>query len=290
MAGPLLPLAVLCAVVRQFAAVNSACPRDGACGEEQADEQVSLLQTSSLSHHKDGGDVLYMVKSYKGFYDTKLRALLQTWGSTLRPSSLLVLGDEDWAEFPISKASMCGSDATQGLACRVAYGMTVAAKAPGNWSWLYVVDDDHYVQPPMVERTLAKFDASKLVAGGCYTCGVPKYCDGQGGFCGGCGYFLSRAAVRAMVGDDSAAFMAFHGRISGSKKSDGREDMAISCALRERVPDVQIESMPPHMHGGQPNLKTLQPEQDETLSWHHISPEMMRQIYQVVVKGASLGN
>jgi len=271
---------VFCAVVWQLAAVDSAYM-----------DVTMLLQTRSRSHHKDGGgDVLYMVKSYKGSYNTQLRAVLQTWGSTLPPSSLLVLGDEDWAEFPISKASMCGSDATQGLACRVAYGMTVAAKAPGNWSWLYVVDDDHYVQPPMVERTLAKFDASKLVAGGCYTCGVPKYCDGQGGFCGGCGYFLSRAAVRAMVGDDSAAFMAFHGRISGSKKSDGREDMAISCALRERVPDVQIESMPPHMHGGQPNLKTLQPEQDETLSWHHISPEMMRQIYQVVVKGASLGN
>jgi len=287
MASPLLQFAVLCVVVQQLAATDSvqACPSDAAVEQNKMHAHMALLQTSSRFRNKDMGSVLFMVKSYSGFYDTKLRAQMQTWGSLLPRSSFLVLGDKAWSEFPIEQATECGADATEGLACRVAYGMTVAAKTPGNWSWLYVIDDDHYVRPGLVEKNLAEFNESEPVAGGCYGCGRPQYCGGKGGFCGGCGYFFSRVAVKAMVGDDATEFMAYHSRISKSNRSEGREDMAISCTLFERVPNVEIKTME-HMAGDGPILEKLQPAQDKAMSWHHIGPEMMHALHQIVVKSA----
>jgi len=270
----------------QLAAGNAGACSGNATAERQSRPSVMLLQTASRFHAQDKGNVLYMVKSYKGFYETKLRALLKTWGSMLSKSSLLVLGDEDWPEYPISKASMCESDATEGLSCRVAYGVTLAAKHPGNWSWLFVVDDDHYVWPVNVEKQLSKMDATKPVGAGCYGCGAPQYCDGHGGFCGGCGYALSRAAVMAVVGSNATEFQAYHDKISRSKKSEGREDMALSCALRERVPDLRVQQMLT-MHGEEPNLQTLRPDQDDTMTWHHITPEMMENIHHLIVKGST---
>lgn len=262
-----------------------ACPRDEPSIPKSMPGMPVLLQRVSHTRPMDGGNILYMVKSYKGFYETKLRSQLKTWASTVNKASFMVLGDEAWADYPIQIASACASDATEGLACRVAYGFTLAAKHPGNWSWLYVVDDDHYVRPTMVQKVLSKLDSSKPVGAGCYGCGTPQYCDGHGGFCGGCGYAFSRSAVTKMVGQNATEFLQYHDRISRSKKSEGREDMAISCAMRERVPDLQIEQMAGNIGGDVPDdLQDLRRNrrEDATLGWHHVTPEQMEALHKAL--------
>mmetsp|Transcript_55694 Transcript_55694/g.107460 ORF Transcript_55694/g.107460 Transcript_55694/m.107460 type:complete len:359 (+) Transcript_55694:38-1114(+) len=237
------------------------------------------------------GSVLYVIKTYAGAYENKLRAVMETWGAQVPRSSLLIVGDEEHKEFPIHVANECGSDPNLGLACRVAHGVELAANTPGNWSWVFVVDDDHYVKTDNLERFLATLDSNVPTGVGCYGCGAGggfNYCRGKGGFCGGCGYGFSRAAVMKAVKGHEAEFRAQHLSVAESKElSEAREDMAISCTMTDRVPDMKVQ---PLVGGGIDGnnaaelMKALSRDGCNTQSslWHWIKPEMMHKVHKLV--------
>jgi len=299
MAWQLLPLA-LCVATAGSAEARGACAghgqaRDG-CGAQGAEpRELVLLQQASVRatsvqlarapaiSSPSAGSVLYLVKAYSGYYGTRLHALMQTWGSLLKESSLLVVGDRESPDMPVHTAPGCASDSTHGLTCRVGYGLTLAARHPGNWSWVFLVDDDHYVRTARLEEALAELDARKPVAAGCYGCGRPQYCNGRGGFCGGCGYALSRPAVAALVGRSVETFLKLHSDMSHSKLSDGREDMATSCALIQRVPNLQIASLE-GLVAEPPDVSRLREEasSEKALLWHHVPPDQMLEIHRAL--------
>lgn len=110
--------------------------------------------------------------------------------------------------------------------------------------WVYIVDDDHYVIPHNVEKALAKYDPTKKIGLGCFGCGAGppfNYCNGKGGFCGGCAYAFSKATVEALMqNSEGIDFLKAHKQTYlNMTLAGGREDMAISCLLDRLVPDSQ---------------------------------------------------
>jgi len=246
------------------------------------------------------GPVLYVIKTWSGYFKTKLVALMQTWGSLVEEDHLLIMADpgnattdEELADLHIKvhkvPTNVCGADSTKCTTIRVAHGIVLASKHPGNWSWVFMVDDDHYINTAELEQSLAKHDATGKVAVGEWGCGVPLgLCDGLGGFCGGCGYGFSRPAVQALLGGSAEGFLAFHQNLSSnSKLTQGREDMTTSCAAHMRVPDMKIVKLDKHMEDTKwiPAMKKNLSEAAATSScigWHHVSAEQMRVIHQSV--------
>jgi len=239
-------------------------------------------------HALEPGSVLYVIKTYSGAYKTKLRAVMDTWGSQVPKSSLIIVGDLPFAEFPVQVAMECGSDAMLGLACRVAHALELAARTPGNWSWVFIVDDDHYVKTDNLERTLARFDGQTPVGVGCYGCGQGApfhYCNDAGGFCGGCGYAFSRKAIMQAVAGREEEFRRLHLNVSESKLSETREDMATTCTMRKLVQDMDIQPLG-GTGDGNDAVKELVGDGGTTklVAWHHVSPEQMHEMHKLIME------
>jgi len=239
-------------------------------------------------HAPEPGSVLYVIKTYSGAYNTKLRAVMDTWGSQVPKSSLIIVGDLPFAEFPVQVAMECGSDAMLGLACRVAHALMLAARTPGNWSWVVIVDDDHYVKTDNLERSLARFDGQTPVGVGCYGCGQGApfhYCNDAGGFCGGCGYAFSRKAIMLAIQGREEEFRQLHLNISKSKLSESREDMATTCTMRTLVQDMKVQPLG-RTGNGDNAVQELVREGGTTkfVAWHHVSPDEMHEMHKLLVQ------
>jgi hypothetical protein len=217
--------------------------------EHTDDEVFSLLQTKAaitndVMHSDQSGNVLYVVKSYSGYYNTRLRAIMQTWGASVNRDSLIIVADEPSQEFTVHAFPECGNLPPKSLTCRVAAGLALASQHPGNWKWVVVVDDDHYVVTSQLESELANFESiSGPVGIGAWGCGVPEYCDGKGGFCGGTGYGFNRAALQMLVKGSPDSFREAHKEMAALPKSGGREDMVTSCLALERVPNFDVKEL-----------------------------------------------
>lgn len=271
------------------------------------------LSNTSFGGHAVGtkhGPVLYVIKTWSGMFKTRLAALMQTWGSLVEESHLLIMADpgnsttdKELADLNIKvhkvPLSVCGADSTKGLTCRVAHGIALASQQPGDWSWVYVVDDDHYINTAVLEQSLAKQDATAKVAVGVWGCGVPKCCHGLGGFCGGCAYGFSRPAVQALIGGSAEGFLAFHANLSSnSNLTQGREDMTTSCTAHMKVPDMKIVKLDKDMFDAlwvakrgedlsQKNISQAAAKETRALGWHHVTPEQMRAIHESVSQAQS---
>jgi len=248
-------------------------------------------QFNHLDQKPEVGSVLYVIKTYSGAYENRLRAVMETWAARVPRSSLLIVGDKEHAEFPIHVAHECSSDAMLGLACRVAHGVELAANTPGNWSWVFIVDDDHYVKTDNLEQFLATLNPSIATGVGCYGCGSGKpfnYCRGNGGFCGGCGYGFSRAAIMRAIRGHEVDFRAQHLSVAESKTlSDTREDMAMTCTMMDCVPDMKVQALlDSGLDGDTPTelFEILSREGCGTQQaiWHWIKPEMMHKLHKLV--------
>lgn len=64
----------------------------------------------------------------------------------------------------------------------------------GAYDWVFVIDEDVFVYPPLLREIISKFSPHQPIALGTLGCGsvIP-------GFCGGGGYAISRAAVLSLV-------------------------------------------------------------------------------------------
>lgn len=163
----------------------------------------SMLRVASRSG-KNKEDILYVVRTWHKNYETRLPSILKTWASPLDRSSLLIVGDQELKDPVVHAANGCLSDHHVGLTCKTGHSLALAAEQIGDRSWVFVIDDDVYVNTSNLEGLLKERDASALVALGIPGCGTPHCDDHQGGFCGGGGYALSRAALKALVDKPTA--------------------------------------------------------------------------------------
>ena len=118
--------------------------------------------------------------------------------------SLLIVGDKASENPPVLPAKGCGNDHSAQLTCKTGVALQRAYEQLGNFSWIFVVDDDLYLHVANVHQVLSHFDPSKSIAVGIVGCG-PHLCP-RGGFCGGGGYALSRPAVEKIMAQGELAF------------------------------------------------------------------------------------
>jgi hypothetical protein len=245
----------------------------------------------------DPGSVLFVVKAFSGKNFKKymkLSALMKTWGVELADRPHIIVGDQHSYDFPdLLSAPQCEGTGGRyrGLPCRVAFALSLAAKRPSNWSWLYMVDDDHYVVPRNVEQFLAHHDASERQVMGCFGCGKERgFCNGKGGFCGGCGIAFSRAGLEAMVleNGETTAFEQEHQAACRNRSlTRGIDDVTTGCVMLNRVPDMQISPVQHVEPNREPrNLSTVGPN-TPMLAWHHVSTRGMY-LLDEKVRGAEL--
>ena len=151
----------------------------------------------------------YVLRSHSKNYGTKVVATLDTWAKDVNNSgtdSLLMVGDKASENPPILPAKGCGNDHWQQLTCKTGVALQLAHEqlGLGNFSWIFVIDDDVYLHVANVHRVLSNFDPSKIIAVGIVGCGghlLPG-----GGFCGGGGYALSRPAMEKIMAQGEPAF------------------------------------------------------------------------------------
>jgi hypothetical protein len=171
--------------------------------------------TADATESMPRAKVLYVVKSFSKYYDTRLSTLMKTWGSLVDRSLLLLVGDQDSPDLPVYKPSECMDSCGMCLSCRVAHALVLASLQPGNWSWVFLVDDDHYIRTAEVERELANLDATQKLAVGCWGCGNGKSCNGVGGFCGG----VIKFPLLSQHSSPPSAFAMKHGPAAGPHAS-----------------------------------------------------------------------
>jgi hypothetical protein len=249
--------------------------------------------------HGSPGSVLYIVKTFSGNYDTRLEAAKNTWMSQIAPQDVVVLGDKPHDSPKVITFDDCPNETHFGelmpLACRETRALEHAAHLfaeSDRWSWVFIADDDHYVISRNVEDTLAQWDASQPIAGGCFGCGdVHGLCDGTGGFCGACGIAISRAALVAMVGTSSEEYHAFcEGVYMDEAKSQGRDDTTVGCVIKDRVKDLEIKTFTrgnitagviDASKMGELEFSKLTPLNAQMVA-HWVTPEQMYKIHEKV--------
>merc|ERR1712032_1173071 len=163
----------------------------------------------------------------------------------------------------------------------------VAEAAARNASWLVVLGEDNYVDTRRVEKFLAKRSPEDPIAFGCVGCGKGLFCRDteafkeDGGFCGGCGYFLSRAALRLLAGES-----VFY------RSSRWPNDMTTSCLLHKH--GVRLQGIGNHNQKGlygsnnsKQILRLLLKRGFMTL--HYLKPAEMRWVHAVVSNSSEGG-
>lgn len=259
------------------------------------DESIHDINDGSMTN----GNIFYVVRTYHKNYDTRLQSILKTWAAPLDSSSLLIVGDVGLQRPKVHVATGCSDDHWVGLNCKTGHSLALAADMIGSHPWVFLIDDDVYVNTAHLERTLSQQDPSKLVALGIPGCGSPKCDDHEGGFCGGGGYALSQAALRALVGKPTAK--NFPGEFLDTMKAvypDAKEvpydDIVATCMMKHR--GINIESMKGlygwRLPGSTPSdgqlstgyksaIHSLDPP---ALTFHYIKPQEMYSIHDEIVR------
>jgi len=211
-------------------------------------------------------------------------AQLDTWAA--RPAAqgryVAVGGNnypEEWQGSNVLR-SECGDD-YESISCKEATLLAEgAARGP---DWLYVIGEDNYVHTGHVEKFLRDKDPDAAVAYGGVGCGKGMYCsdvkafEEGGGFCGGSGYFISRAALRLLLADGAPALHAIYDRTAWPG------DMTTSCQLRKhevRLADGPDRGMFGNIFWSIRDYKVI--AHSGFLSAHYITPAVMRWLHAEV--------
>eukprot|EP00913_Durusdinium_trenchii_P021482 g20189.t2 len=126
--------------------------------------------TVSATISPSAGDfgVLYVMLTHKKNYATKVAGAMSTWVRDVLSSehdALLAVGDKESKNPPVISASPpCGNDHNDQLVCKAGIALQRAYETRGNFSWLFMVDDDFYLSVRHVHNVLSGFDASKLIS------------------------------------------------------------------------------------------------------------------------------
>ncbi|CAK0872155.1 unnamed protein product [Prorocentrum cordatum] len=174
----------------------------------------------------------HLYERYPVTYREKLEAQLETWAA--RPAAegrYVAVGGENypdaWQSGSMLKSN-CGDDMTS-ISCKEA--TLLAEGAARGAEWLVVVGEDNFVYTHHVEAFLEDKDPATAVAYGRVGCGRGLFCHDNeffstfGGFCGGAGYIISRAALQRLVADGAPALHRVY------DKTANPNDMTTSCEL-----------------------------------------------------------
>jgi len=212
-------------------------------------------------------------------YHEKLKAQLETWAA--RPASegrFVAVGGKNlpemWQVDDVVLKSYCGDGKDQ-ISCKE--GAVVEETAARGPAWAVILGEDNYADTRSIEAFLASKNPEEPVAYGSVGCGVGLFCEDvpefhtQGGFCGGAGYFLSRAALRAL--SDTRAF--YH------DKQSWPGDMTTSCLLYKH--GVRLENIDHGMHGWSIDSEQELKDTVRTGFWtlHYLRPAEMRWVHAI---------
>merc|ERR1712032_1295162 len=137
----------------------------------------------------------------------------------------------------VHPATGCPDGHNRGLSCKIAFAWSLAASRMGSHDWMFVVDDDAYVNTTNLESMLLeRGNASKLEAHGVVGCGL-EWCNG--GFCGGGGYAVSQAALKTIINksepmDFRAEFLRVYDQTFGEGSDLAWDDICASCLMKQR--------------------------------------------------------
>lgn len=262
---------------------------------------LNVAKRSNSSKVKS--NVLYVVRTWHKNYETRVPSVLKTWAAPLEDSSLLIVGDRALSSQKgptIYAATGCSSDHHVGLTCKTGHSLALAAEKIGKHPWVFLIDDDVYVNTSHLEMVLKQHDPSKLVALGIPGCGTPHCDDHEGGFCGGGGYALSQAALKALV--DKPNPDEFHDELLDMTKvfypgETPWDDITTTCLMKRR--GIAIERMEglygwrlPESSKASPDGKlttnykaAIHSSNPPPLTFHYITPEEMYTIHDQFTKG-----
>jgi hypothetical protein len=263
-------------------------------GREVEDHEDASTKTMPVKGHTVSevsaswtGKVVYAIfTSAIPKYHEALLTQLDTWAA--RPASqgrYVAVGGknypEEWQGSNVLR-SECRDD-MDGISCKEA--TLLAECAARGADWLLVTGEDNYVQTSRVEEFLSDKDPDAAIAFGDVRCGTGLYCrdsevfERSGGFCGGSGYIISRAALHLLLADGAPGLHAIY------DNSTWPNDMTTSCALRKR--DVRLENATDML--GWPIFGITDYERvahSGFLTAHYIMPPVMRWLH-AVVEGAA---
>jgi len=191
-------------------------------------------EVSAVSAGWTGKVVFGVFTSAGPRYHENMLAELDTWAaSPAKEGRFVAVGGhnypDDWQASNILKSECC--DDMRCISCKEA--TLLAEGAARGADWLFVIGEDNYVHTGRIDEFLSDKDPDSPVAYGCVGCGKGMYCrDNQdfnedGGFCGGGGYIISRAALQRLLANGAPELHKIY------DASFSPNDMTTSCQLRK---------------------------------------------------------
>lgn len=187
--------------------------------------------------------VLYGIEtcSAKKYTDI-VDAVFETWAKNVpRKHVIMVGGLHDDAEKGLTKVPMICPDTVGSLSCKetVLLFRAVERAVELDAQWLAVMQEDKFVSPVEVERTLQGFDSSKALVLGPFGCGrgLEGYCQSvhdDAGLCGGDGYFISRGALDRILLTDQTVHELVNETKAMCPTCRDASDMSSSCLFHKR--------------------------------------------------------
>jgi len=252
-------LLLLAALVSACAALNARAPpaQEGLRlgGGHHATNASKATKTMAVRGHAVSevsaswtGNVVYAIftSAIPGYHDALL-AQLDTWAA--RPAAqgrYVAVGGNNypaaWQEAGVPGnilRSECRDDLSS-ISCKEA--ALLAEGAARGADWLYVIGEDNYVHTGNVEAFLSSKDPDEAVAYGTVGCGKGLFCrDSElfntlGGFCGGSGYIISRAALQLLLVGGAPRLHAIY------DNTRWPNDMTTSCQLRKHEVRLAVVS------------------------------------------------
>lgn len=165
----------------------------------------------------------------------------------------------------------------------------IQLRTRGNFSWLFMVDDDFYLSVRHVHNVLSGFDASKLISVGIPGCGM-HFCNKQGGYCGGGGFAMTWAALESLMQPNMSEFQRdLMANIAREKNGQSWADISVSCTLRRHgVSLLPIKGLYGWRIDGKRQkgllnegyLNAIRAREPLPLTFHYINADEMRAIHQ----------
>eukprot|EP00434_Breviolum_minutum_P003250 symbB.v1.2.002861.t1/scaffold130.1/size334612/12 len=255
----------------------------------QNDSGLMAMGCSKVSVKGNSG-ILFIIRTRKQNLDTRLRAINETWFVDVQQSSsdaLLVVGNYEIPNPPVSQAIMCSNDHGMGLTCMTVYALELANRLRDHFAWFFVVDDDLYMNRENANLALSAFDPSTEIALGIPGCGT-HLCNSKGGFCGGGGYVLSRGAMKHIMSPDVEAFNKdFMSHLAGGHGEEVYDDVTVGCLVqRHHIRYEHLKGLYGWKLNGDtstiPNSeykKSIRMRKPLPITFHYVDPKTIRAIH-----------
>mmetsp|Transcript_50557 Transcript_50557/g.94417 ORF Transcript_50557/g.94417 Transcript_50557/m.94417 type:complete len:427 (+) Transcript_50557:86-1366(+) len=273
-----------------------------ASGSKPLAPVVPRAPSMTTAPPKPEAAILFLVLSHVRNYDTKIAGVMRTWGKDVNESkadSLMIVGDRAHSDPKVLAANKCGNDHSDQLVCKAGYALQFAHQAADNFSWIFLLDDDIYVNRQNIHKALESKDASQKIALGIPGCGG-QFCDKHGGFCGGGGIVISRLALAEIMQPSPEAFqrdMMTH--LAKEPSGQSWADISISCVLRRHgVPLEFLKGLYGWKVDGAPiprsvlnagYMKAITQRDPLPITFHYISTMQMLAIHDEFKKLGSSG-